>query len=129
MSSVIDFTQAGTIGANLKPKRYDIELYQGDTFSFDLILKDSNNAALNVTGWTALAQIKKVADNTAGETPALTATVGTTDGKITISLTSTESAALQGPTEYKYDVQLNDGSTKRTYIGGKITITEDVSEP
>lgn len=129
MSNVVDFTQTGVIGANLKPKRYDIELYQGDTFSFYLVLKDVNNNPLNITGWTGSAQIKKVSDSSAGETPTLTLAIGTTDGKVTVSLSSTETAALSGTTDYKYDIQLSDGSSKRTYIGGKITVTEDVTEP
>lgn len=127
MSTVIDSQSQGTIGTTLQPKRYDIVLYQGDTFTFSLTLKNGATP-IDVTGWTPLAQIKKTSDNTPGETPVLGVTVGTTDGKITIKLTDTETAALQGSTEYKYDIQLSDGTNKRTFIGGKITVTEDISE-
>lgn len=127
MSSIVDGTAVGVIGSARKPKRYDIELYQGDTFSFSLVLKNGGTP-INVTGWTAQAQIKKVSDSSPGETPNLAVTVGTSDGKFTISLTDTATAALQGNTEYKYDVQLSDGTEKRTFIGGVITVTEDITE-
>lgn len=125
--SIVDFPVQGVIGSNLMPKRYDITLYQGDTFAFALVFKNGATP-VNVTGWTAQAQIRKVDDNTAGETPNLGITVGTTDGKITIDLTDTESAALQGSTEYKYDIQVSDGVSKRTFIGGNITVTDDITE-
>jgi hypothetical protein len=124
--SIIDFPSEGDIGTDLKPKRYDIEIYQGDTFSFNMVFKNGSTP-VDVTGWTAQAQIKKM-DNTPGETPNLDLTVGTTDGKIVVSLTDTDTAALAGTTDYKYDIQVSDGTSKRTYIGGKITVTEDVTE-
>jgi hypothetical protein len=131
MSKVTDSPVQGSIGTTLQPKRYDITLYQGDTFRFNLVL---NNASVpvNITGWTALAQIKKAADNTPGETPTMTCTVGTTDGKVSVVISGTGTAALQGATEYMYDIQLTDTAAPtanvRTFIGGKITVTEDISE-
>jgi hypothetical protein len=124
--SIIDFPSEGDIGVDVRPKRYDIEIYQGDTFTFTMTFLDGATP-VDVTGWTAQAQIKKM-DNTPGETPNLGITVGTTDGKITVDLTDTETAALAGTTDYKYDIQVSDGTSKRTYIGGKITVTEDVTE-
>jgi hypothetical protein len=124
---VIDFDQEGVIGTNLQPKRFDIVIYQGDTFSFNLVLSNGGTP-LDVTSWTGEAEIRKASDSTPGETPNMTVAVGTTDGKITISLTDTQTAALINNTEYMYDVQLSDGSNIRTFIGGKITVTEDVTE-
>lgn len=127
--SIVDFPQQGTIGASLMPKRYDIEIYQGDTFSFALVLKQDTTTVIDVTGWTALAQIKKIDTGGAAETPSLDVVVGGADGKITISLTDTGTSALQESTQYKYDVQLTDTvGNKRTFIGGKITIVEDITE-
>jgi hypothetical protein len=126
--SIVDFPQQGTIGTSLKPKRYDIELYQGDDFAFDLIFKDSLGALIDVTEWDATVQIRKISDNSPAETPAMSVMVGGVDGKITVYLTNSNSAALDGDTEYKYDVQVMDAVSKRTYIGGKITVTEDITE-
>ena len=124
--SIVDFPSQGDIGSDLKPKRYDIELYQGDTFAFDMVFMNGETA-VDVTGWTAQAQIKKM-DSTPGETPTLGLTIGGVNGKITVDLTDTETAALAGTTEYKYDIQVSDGTSKRTFIGGKITVTEDITE-
>ena len=127
--TIIDFPSQGTIGTNLQPKRYDILLYQGDDFEFNFVLKDISAVPLNITGWTGLAQIKNVSDNSPAETPTLTLAIGTTDGKVTVTISNTGTSALQGDTEYKYDVQLTDaGGKKRTYLGGILTVTEDVSE-
>ena len=127
--TIVDFASQGTIGTTYLPKRYDISIYQGDTFKFDLVLKDTNGVALDITGWTGLAQIKKVSDSSAAETPTISVAVGTTDGKITASISNTGTSALQEATEYKYDIQLTDlAGNVRTFIGGVITITEDVSE-
>lgn len=127
--SITNFPIEGTVGTTLRPKRFDLEVYQGDTFTFNLVLKGNGGTPLDLTGWTALAQIKK-ADGSAGETPALDLTVGTTDGKVTISLSGTETGLLEpGSGPYKYDVQLTDtAGNKRTFIGGTIVITEDISE-
>ena len=127
--SIVDFPQQGTIGTSLMPKRYDIVLYQGDTFAFNLVLKDGSAALVDVTGWTAEGQIKKVTDNAAAETPALTVTTGTTDGLISVKISDTGTSALSGDTDYKYDIQLTDtGGNVRTIIGGTLTVTEDITE-
>jgi len=128
MSSVTDFTSQGTIGASLLPQRYDIKIYQGDTFTFDLIL-ENNGTPLDVTSWTGNAEINKDVLGTPGETPNLGLTIGTTDGKITVDLTATESAALIGDTQYYYDIELTDtGGNVRTFIGGFITVTKDITD-
>lgn len=128
MNGVIDFEAQGTIGVNLQPKRWDVVIYKGDTFRFYMRM-NNNGSPVDVSNWEVLAQIKKVSDSTPGETPALNATVGTTDGLIEVFLSGTETAALINNTEYKYDVQITDTSgNKRTFIGGRITVTEDISE-
>lgn len=121
MSSVIEFPAEGPIGHNLMPKRHDIEMYQNDTFSFDLTFKNSLGAAIDVTGWTVLAQIKNVIGGTLAGT--FQSTVGGINGKVTITLPD---AITVG--QYKYDVQVSDGTNKRTYIGGFINVSEDISE-
>lgn len=125
--TVVDFPQQGTIGATLKPKRYDIEMYQGDTFKFALKFLDGVTP-VNLTGWTALAQIREVVSGTVGGTieGAFTATMPTpTNGIVYLEF---DSSAL-APGNYAYDVQMTDGSAqRRTYIGGKVTVTFDISE-
>lgn len=127
MSSITDAPQQGTIGTNLQPKRFDIVIYQGDTFKFNMVLK-SGASPVSVAGWTGRAKIMKTS-GTPGETPEMTVAIGGSDGVVTVSLTKTETAALVNNTEYKYDVELTDSEGNvRTVLGGLITVTEDVSK-
>lgn len=127
--SIVDFPVQGTIGTNLLPKRFDITLYQGDTFQFNLTLSGTGGP-INLTGWSAEVDIQKTSDNSVAETPEMTATIDAapTTGIIHISLSSTGTAALNEATEYKYDVQCTDSAGNvRTFIGGLITVTDDIS--
>lgn len=125
--TIVDFPVEGTIGANLKPKRFNIEIYQGDTFRFVLAMTGPSAAVLDTTGWAGLAQIRKT-DNSPGETPELDITLDNV-GNVTVFVSNTGTAALAGATEYRYDIQLTDDATNvRTVIGGTILVTEDISE-
>jgi hypothetical protein len=125
--SISTFPTAGTVGANLKPKRYDLEIYQGDTFRFNVVLS-GDTGPLDITGWTASASIKDKKDGNA-PTPELDITVGDTDGTIEVFLSNTGTDALvaaDGP--YKYDIQLTDtAGNVRTFLAGFINVTEDIT--
>lgn len=122
---VVDFQSQGTIGTTLMPKRYDIEIYKGDTFEVILNFKDSSSMAVDLTGFIGLVQFKD-ANNMVAATPTITMNANGTVGaaKIFIANTATIAAGT-----YSWDFQLTDsGGRKRTYIGGKVTITQDISE-
>src|SRR5690242_3219436 len=122
--SIVDFPSQGVIGTSRKPKRYDIELYQGDTFPFYLAFTGSS---LDVTGWSATSAVKKVSDNTVVSSIITIGAVDTVNKRFLVTINS---ATLDPEEEYKYDIQVTDASSnKRTFIGGKITVTEDVTEP
>lgn len=124
VSGVVDYTQQGTIGTTRKPKRFDIEMYQGDTFPFYLTF---SGASLDVTGWTATATVKKSSDSSS---VASVITVGAVDTVNKRFLINVNSELLTPGTDYKYDVQVIDSaSNKRTFIGGKISVDEDITEP
>lgn len=121
--TIIDYEQAGTIGVNLLPKRYDIDIYQGDTFEVILNFKDVSNVGVDLTGFTGRAQFKP----TTGAPVDLTVTTNynAVNGAVQILLSDT--SALVG--DYSWDLELQDaGGRKRTYIGGKVTVTADITE-
>jgi hypothetical protein len=121
--TIIDYEQQGTIGANLLPKRYDIKLYQGDTFEIILNFKDAGNVGVDLTGFTGRAQFKPATGAPIDLT--VTTNYNATNGAVSVYLADT--SALSG--EYSWDLELEDaGGRKRTYIGGKVTITEDITE-
>lgn len=122
--TIIDYPSQGIVGTSRKPKRFDIELYQGDTFPFFLSF---TGTGLDVTGWTAASTVKKVSDGTVVSSIITIGAVDTVNKRFVINV---DSNTLLPDTEYMYDVQVTDGSgNKRTFIGGKITVTEDITEP
>lgn len=127
--TVVDFPQEGVIGADLQPKRYDIAIYKGDTFKFALKFMDDATPTPNVidlTGFTVLSQLRTYVGGVIGGTVSGSFTASTPGSSGIITLTLDTTALLPG--DYIYDVQLTDtSSNKRTYIGGKVTVTVDVS--
>lgn len=122
--TIVDFPQAGTIGTSLLPTRWDIAIYQGDTFDVVVNFKDADDIGIDLTGFTALIQFKSSA-GTVVATPTTTLNYNGVNGALRIFLETDTLAAGN----YSYDLQLNstDGK-KRTFIGGVVTVTSDISE-
>jgi len=122
--TVADFPQAGTIGTSLLPTRWDIAIYQGDTFDVVVNFKDANGAGIDLTGFTALIQFK----SSVGTVVATPTTELNYDGVLGALRIFLETDTLTAG-DYTYDLQLNspDGK-KRTFIGGVVTVTSDISE-
>ena len=104
----------------------NIYIDQGSDFSTVISLTDSNNDALNLTGYSALAQIRKTYGSTT--IAATFTTVLTTDsGQLTMSLTDVVTAAMTSG-RYVYDVLLTDGSGDKTRVlEGQAVLTPGVS--
>jgi len=104
----------------------NIYIDQGSDFQTVISLTDSNSDALNLTGYTALAQIRKTHGSST-----IAATFGTTlttnTGQVTLTLTDTVTAAM-GSGRYVYDVLLTDGSGDKTRVlEGQAILTPGVS--
>jgi hypothetical protein len=104
------------------PGTYNITLQRRADYSVLLQFKDSNDAAIDLTGWTAAAQAwnkdrtTKHADFGVAYTDRLT-------GQITISLTDAQTEVF--PNEAYYDVLLTDtGGSKEYYLEGVIYVSE-----
>lgn len=119
--TVTNFPTKGVIGYNLQPQRYDIQVYRGDTSAFSLVFSVDD-----MTGWTAIAKIQKAADPFGpAQVPEFAVTYDVPGKKITFRIPD---SSLLVDSEYRYDVQVTDaGGNKRTYIGGKILVTGDIS--
>ena len=104
----------------------NIYIDQGADFTTVISLTDSNNDALNLTGYSALAQIRKTYGSTT-----IAATFGTalttTTGQLTLTLTDAITAAMDSG-RYVYDVLLTDGSGDKTRVlEGQAILTPGVS--
>jgi hypothetical protein len=131
MSKVTDFPTQGTIGTSLRPKRYDIEVYQDDSFEFKLeflqpvVPPATVGVPVNITGWVGLCQVKDADGVTVG-TATITIVSPASNGVLNCNFDSVTGIEAG---EYSYDIQItDDGGRKRTFIGGKFNVTEDISE-
>jgi len=106
----------------VQPGTYNITLQRRADYSVLLQFKDSNDTAIDLTGWTVAAQAwnkgrtTKHADFAVAYTDLLT-------GQVTISLTDVQTETF--PDEAYYDVLLTDtGGSKEYYLEGTIYVSE-----
>ena len=113
--------------------KLDIEVEQGTTWVRDIIWKDSSKTAIDVTGYSAALQIRRLKDDTtallsiASGTSALV--VGTTDGKFTITLTATVTGNLDFETAF-YDFKVTSPSpylVATRLLEGEVTLNKAVT--
>ena len=104
----------------------NIYIDQGSDFTTTISLTDSNGDILDLTGYTALAQVRKSYGSTT--IAATFTTVLTADsGQLALSLTDTVTAAMDSG-RYVYDVLLTDGSGDKTRVlEGQAILTPGVS--
>jgi hypothetical protein len=104
----------------------NIYIDQGSDFSTVISLTDSNGDILDLTGYTALAQIRKSYGSTT-----ISATFGATlvadSGQLTLTLADTVTASVDSG-RYVYDVLLTDASGDKTRVlEGQAVLTPSVS--
>ena len=112
---------------SVQPGTYNITLQRRADYSVLLQFKDSTGTVINLTGYTAYAQVwnegrtTKYADFSVAYTDR-------TNGQITISLTDTQTTTFSD--DLRYDVLLEDGSGSREYyLEGKITVSQGYTAP
>ena len=104
----------------------NIYIDQGSDFTTVISLTDSNGDVLNLTGYTALAQIRKTYASTTIAGTFATSLVADS-GQLTLTLADTVTAAM-GSGRYVYDVLLTDGSGDKTRVlEGQAILTPGVS--
>ena len=107
----------------IKPATYNFTLQRRSDHSIPLLFKDSNNSAINLTGFTVEAQVWQETRTTKYADFSVTYT-DRAAGSVSISLTDTQTATFT-PNVLKYDVLLTAPSgTKEYYLEGNIFISE-----
>lgn len=106
----------------------NLTIDQGASFSSDVTLKDSSNALFDLTGYTASAKMAKGYSSTRTRV-AMTTTIASdpTTGVVTLSLTATETAALDAPARYVYDLEVTTGASVTRVIEGIINVRPNVT--
>ena len=101
---------------------------QGATFSSTVTVKDSTGSALDLTGYTATAKMALGYSSTRTRTDLTIAfNSDRTTGGVTMSLTATQTAALEAPARYVFDLDITDSSgTVTRVIEGLMTVRPNV---
>ena len=104
----------------------NIFIDQGATFTTTVTVTDSNGDAVNLSGYSVAAQIRKTFLSSSAT--AFTATISNaSSGEITISLTDTQTAALEAG-RFVYDVLITaSGGTKTRVVEGQVTVNPSVT--
>jgi len=112
---------------SVQPGQYNIDAQRRADYDLSLQFKDSTGAGINLTGWTAYAQVWDVGRTVKYADFAVTYTNRTT-GSISIALTDTQTAAF--PDEAYYDVLLEDSSGLRNYyLEGIMYVSQGYTAP
>lgn len=107
----------------------NLNIDQGATFSSAVTVKGSDGEAFNLTGHTVEAKMALGYGSTRTRTTITSTVSNATGGVITLSLTPTQTAALDAPARYVYDVEITltaDGTVTRV-IEGIITVRPNVT--
>ena len=105
------------------PGSYNMTVQRRSDHSVQLVFKDSNNDAIDLTGYTVEAQVWEETRTTKYADFVVTYT-NRTAGTIDIALTDTQTATFI-PSILKYDVLLtNPSGLKEYYLEGNINVSE-----
>lgn len=112
---------------SVQPGQHNIDVQRRADYDLSLQFKDSTGAAINITGWTAYAQVWDVGRTVKYADFAVTYTNRTT-GSINIALTDTQTTAF--PDEAYYDVLLEDsGGLRNYYLEGIVYVSQGYTAP
>lgn len=99
---------------------------QGTTYSTDLQLTDDAGNVIDLTSYTAAAQIRKT--YTSSSATNFTVTIGASTGLVTLSLTANQTSNITAG-RYVYDVELTSaGGVVSRIIEGIVTVTPQVTQ-
>lgn len=103
----------------------DLVVPQGATFTTTFTWK-VNGTPVDLTGYTAAAKIRDTFGGTVLAT--FTVTLGTTDGRITCSLSATTTGGLAAPAAGVWDLEVTTGGTVRRLLAGSVRVTPQVTQ-
>ena len=104
----------------------NIFIDQGADFTTTVTVTDSNGDAVSLVGYSAAAQIRK-SYSSSTSTAFTTSISNASGGEITITLSDTQTAALEAG-RYLYDVLITaSGGDKTRVVEGQVTVNPSVT--
>tara|TARA_A100001035_G_C27351351_1_gene307221 strand:+ start:87 stop:419 length:333 start_codon:yes stop_codon:yes gene_type:complete len=104
----------------------NIFIDQGADFTTTVTVTDSNGDAVSLVGYSAAAQIRK-SYSSSTSTDFTTSISNASGGEITITLSDTQTAALEAG-RYLYDVLITaSGGDKTRVVEGQVTVNPSVT--
>ena len=102
----------------------NVVIDQGTTFSLELNLTNDDASAKDLTNYTVTSQMRKSYD--ASTSTAFTVAKVNATGKITISLTAAQTAAVKAG-RYVYDINIESSTETLRVLEGIVTVTPEVT--
>lgn len=103
----------------------NLSIDQGSSFSSVVTVEGPDGLVFNLTGYTARGQIRKTYTS-ATYTGFAVAIPTPADGKINISLTATQTAALKAG-RYMYDIEIVQGNNVIRVIEGQVEVNPRIT--
>ena len=106
----------------------NLRIDQGASFSSDVTVTNSDGDVVDLTGYTTTAKMAKSYGASSSVTITAAVASDATTGVIELTLTDTQTAALDAPARYVYDVYITKtaDSTVTRVIEGVITVNPKV---
>jgi hypothetical protein len=110
----------------MDPAEHNLTIYRDRDYSKVFVICDVARTPINLTNYSARAQIRPVKDSSE-LIVSFTVVVVAAEGKITISLTDTQTLALDESKGW-WDLELTDPSNlRKNYVEGSVAIKRTVS--
>jgi len=103
---------------SIDPGTYNITLYRRNDWSKEFTLKDSTGSVVDLTGYSVASELWTI-DRAKKWVDVTTAITDATGGKVTMSLTDTQTADL--PDTSYYDLKLTTGDISNLWLQGTVT--------
>lgn len=100
---------------------------QGSTFSSVITVEGQDGLVFNLTGYTARGQIRK-SYSSATAVNFTAAVTSAAEGKITITLSATQTGSLK-PGRYVYDIEIVNGDVVLRVVEGQLEVNPRVTRP
>jgi len=105
--------------------KLNLVINQGETYSSNIVLTDSNGDVLDLSGYSSKSQIRK--HHGAGSlTAEFTTAINVSAGVITLSLTANQTSVMT-PGRYVYDVEANNAGVITRVQEGLVTVSPQVT--